>query len=206
MDNRRKTAIYCRTARADAAAIAAQEARLRAYADEHGYVDVIPYRDNGAAGNTLDRPAMNKLTADIKAGEIGAVLAVDAARIARTLTLMSEWRDLLDRHGVAFVALVDGGQTTAAELVYHIVGDYLLPALKLQNIPTEKRNQPLGRYARLRRAYLREHRPIEYNKLLMTERLYPHLWETDKAAANRLAFIGDVEIAHEVILSELVYA
>jgi hypothetical protein len=43
MSDTRKTAIYCRTACADAGAIAAQEARLRAYADEHGHADV--YRE-----------------------------------------------------------------------------------------------------------------------------------------------------------------
>ena len=92
------------------------------------------------------------------------------------------------------------------ELNYIEVGEYLLPALTLTPIPTEKKDMPLGRYARLRRAYLREHRPIEYNTLLLSERLFPHLWETDEAAAHRLETIADREAAHEIILSELVYA
>jgi hypothetical protein len=92
MSDTGKTAIYCRTARADA--IAVQEARLRAWAHEHGPADVIPYIDNGTAGTTLDRPTMNALAADIRSEKIGAVLAADAARIARTFSLMSEWREL----------------------------------------------------------------------------------------------------------------
>jgi DNA invertase Pin-like site-specific DNA recombinase len=126
MKQPRKTAIYCRTARADADAIAAQEARLRAYAYENGHADVIPYRDSGAAGNSLDRPAMNALTADIRAGKIGAVLVTDISRIARTLPLVSEWRKLLFEHGVKLV-IPTSGETPrpAIEITYIPAGDYL---------------------------------------------------------------------------------
>jgi hypothetical protein len=57
----------------------------------------------------------------------------------------------------------------------------------------------------MRRAYLREHRTITYNRLLLTERLFPHLREIDEAAQNRLTAIADRETAREVILAELVY-
>jgi hypothetical protein len=57
----------------------------------------------------------------------------------------------------------------------------------------------------LHRAYLREHRPILYSQLVLTERLFPLLWEIDEAAQTRLDAIGDIEIAHEIILAELVY-
>jgi site-specific DNA recombinase len=109
MDNRRKTAIYCRVALTDKGKIAAQEARLRAYAGEHGYGDIICHRDCGAAGTTLDRPAMNRLVAEIKAGEIGTVITADVSRIARTYPLAMEWRELTRKHGVTFVALADFG-------------------------------------------------------------------------------------------------
>ena len=36
------------------------------------------------------------------------------------------------------------------------------------------------------KAYLKEHRPILYNQLLMTEKLYPHLREIDETANSRL--------------------
>jgi hypothetical protein len=119
---------------------------------------------------------------------------------------MSEWRELLNEYGATLVISANSETShRAGNVAYIPVGDYLLPALKLQDVPAGKKNRSLGRYARLRRAYLREHRPIEYNKLLMSERIFPHLWEIDEAAASRLAVIGNAEIAHEVILSELVY-
>ena len=61
-------------------------------------------------------------------------------------------------------------------------GDYQIPDLKL----TEQPEKPLGKYGRMRRAYLKEHRPLIYNQLLLTEKLYPHLIEIDETAQSRL--------------------
>ena len=38
----------------------------------------------------------------------------------------------------------------------------------------------------MRKAYLKEHRPLIYNHLLMSEKLYPHLLEIDETAQSRL--------------------
>ena len=67
-------------------------------------------------------------------------------------------------------------------LTYTRNGDYLIPDLKLTEQPTK----PLGKYGRMRKAYLKEHRPILYNQLLMSEKLYPHLIEIDETAQSRL--------------------
>ena len=68
-------------------------------------------------------------------------------------------------------------------------GDYLLPCIRLSDPPDAP---PLGRYGRMHKEYLREHRPILYSRLVLS-------------AASRLEAIGDREIANEVILEELVY-
>ena len=88
------------------------------------------------------------------------------------------------------------------EIDYIVSGDYLLPALTLSDPPDA---QPLGLYGVLHKRYLWEHRPILYNRLLLTERLYPLCREVDEAAALRLVAIADRETAHEIILAELVY-
>ena len=38
----------------------------------------------------------------------------------------------------------------------------------------------------MRKAHLKEHRPLIYNQLLLTEKLYPHLIEIDETAQSRL--------------------
>jgi hypothetical protein len=87
---------------------------------------------------------------------------------------------------------------------YAKVGDYELPLIVLSESP-EDNFPPLGRYGRLRRAYLKEHRTILYNQMLMTETLFPHLREIDKAAQARFSVVTDPEVAREIILAELVY-
>ena len=67
-------------------------------------------------------------------------------------------------------------------LTYTMNGDYQIPDLKR----TEQPEKPLGKYGRMRKAYLKEHRPLIYNQLLLTEKLYPHLIEIDETAQSRL--------------------
>ena len=68
------------------------------------------------------------------------------------------------------------------ELTYIQNGDYLIPDLKL----SETEDKPLGKYGRMRKKYLQEHRPVLWNCLLLTEKLYPHLREIDETANSRL--------------------
>jgi hypothetical protein len=68
------------------------------------------------------------------------------------------------------------------ELSYTQVGDYLLPNLTLGDEPNAP---PIGRYGKMRRAFLKEHRPIQYSILLLSEQLFPHLREVDEIANER---------------------
>lgn len=68
------------------------------------------------------------------------------------------------------------------ELTYTRNGDYLIPDLTL----TEQPKKTLGKYGRMRKKYLQEHRPILWNQMILSETLYPHLWEIDETANRRL--------------------
>ena len=50
----------------------------------------------------------------------------------------------------------------SSNLSYTQTGDYLLPNLTLHQPKT-----PLGKYGRLRRTYLKKHRPVLYNTMLL---------------------------------------
>ncbi len=69
-----------------------------------------------------------------------------------------------------------------SELTYTQNGDYLIPDLSLSEQP----QTPLGKYGRMRKNYLKEHRPVLWNSLLLSEKLYPHLREIEEAANSRL--------------------
>ena len=68
------------------------------------------------------------------------------------------------------------------ELTYTRSGDYLIPNLSLQ----ETGMKPLGKYGRMRKKYLQEHRPVLWNSMILSEKLYPHLREIDETANSRL--------------------
>ena len=61
-------------------------------------------------------------------------------------------------------------------------GDYLIPDLSL----TEQESRPLGKYGRIRKKYLEEHRPILWNQMILNETLFPHLREIEDIANRRL--------------------
>ena len=69
-----------------------------------------------------------------------------------------------------------------SKLTYIRCGDYDIPNLKLSEQPETS----IGKYGRMRRRYLKEYRPALYNSLLLSEKLYPHLLETDEAANARM--------------------
>ena len=69
------------------------------------------------------------------------------------------------------------------ELTYRQTGDYLIPNLTL----SEQEEKPLGKYGRMRKTYLKEHRPILWNQLLLNGTLYPHLQGIDETANRRMA-------------------
>jgi hypothetical protein len=74
----------------------------------------------------------------------------------------------------------------SVQLTYTPVGDYLLPDIRLSEPPREL-TAPLGRYGRMRKAFLKDHRTITYNTMLLKETLFPHLRETEEAANGRMA-------------------
>ena len=111
----------------------------------------------------------------------------------------------------------------SSNLSYTQTGDYLLPNLTL--------NQPLGKYGRLRRTYLMNHRPVLYNTMLLNGSLYPTLTELEQTAAamkkqlmadllaknpapdkekNQMAWVQHMnslqEQVEEVIRTELIYS
>lgn len=68
------------------------------------------------------------------------------------------------------------------KLTYTRCGDYYIPDLKLSEQP----EAPIGKYGRMRQRYLKEHRPGLYSSLILSEKLYPHLLEIDRAAQERM--------------------
>ena len=72
-----------------------------------------------------------------------------------------------------------------SKLTYIRCGDYDIPKLK----HSEQPETSIVKYGRMRKSYLKEHRPILYNHLLMSEKLYSHLLEIERTAQGRVETI-----------------
>ncbi|MCD7881123.1 MAG: TnpV protein [Clostridiales bacterium] len=68
------------------------------------------------------------------------------------------------------------------DITYTKCVDYYLPNIAL----SDTAHYHIGKYGRMRRAFLQEHRPIQYSDLVLTEKLFLHLAEIDEACHNRL--------------------
>ena len=109
---------------------------------------------------------------------------------------------------------------------YSTIGDYQLP-----NLTLSQPKIPLGKYGRMRRTYLMNHRPVLYNTMLLSGSLYPHLMELEQNAAamkehlmtellaknpapdkeqNQMAWVQHMNSlkaqAEELVMTELIYS
>ena len=103
----KRTAIYCRTATREAAAIAQQHAALRRFAEEQDFDTLIRYEDNGYSANDLDRPAFCRLEQDIRDGKVARVLTTSISRLGRNTPEVMKWLVWLRGQGSEIFTLDD---------------------------------------------------------------------------------------------------
>ena len=70
------------------------------------------------------------------------------------------------------------------ELNYICCGDYYIPDIRL---PEE--NRPIGRWGRMHRDYLKKNRPIRFNDLVLSGKLWTYLADLNEQAQSRLELI-----------------
>ena len=83
-------------------------------------------------------------------------------------------------------------------LEYTLVEDCSLPNLTL----TEEQ-RPIGKWGRMHRDYLKEHRPILFNDLVLSDRLWTYLADLNEQAQDRLSLIIEQMKASEGVTEEL---
>ena len=73
--------------------------------------------------------------------------------------------------------------TVRNEIHYAQVGEYQLPLLILSQTDDA---DPLGKYSRMRLAYLKNQRPVLYHQMLFSGSLWQHLQDVQKTACEWL--------------------
>src|SRR6266545_1643502 len=72
------------------------------------------YDDGGYSGGSTDRPALQRLLADIKAGKIDVIVVYKVDRLTRSLADFAKLVELFDGHGVSFVSVTQQFNTTTS--------------------------------------------------------------------------------------------
>ena len=84
-------------------------------------------------------------------------------------------------------------------LWYELIGDYYIPVLTLSS----EEQRPIGKWGRMHRDYLKEHRPILFNDLVLSDRLWTYLADLNEQAQDRLSLIIEQMKASEGVTEEL---
>jgi DNA invertase Pin-like site-specific DNA recombinase len=72
------------------------------------------YDDGGYSGGSLERPALQRLLADIEAGRIDVIVVYKVDRLTRALSDFAKLVEVFDRRGVSFVSITQQFNTTTS--------------------------------------------------------------------------------------------
>ena len=84
------------------------------------------------------------------------------------------------------------------QITYIKTGDYYIPDWTL---PEETR--PIGRWGRMHRDYLKEHRPVVFNQLVLSGNLWTYLADINEQAQHRMEVLVKQMMATEGVTEEL---
>jgi DNA invertase Pin-like site-specific DNA recombinase len=92
----------------------AAQAYVKSQAHEGWKLIRDPYDDGGFSGGSMERPALQKLLADIKERRIDVVVVYKVDRLTRSLTDFGKLVELFDEHSVSFVSVTQSFNTTTS--------------------------------------------------------------------------------------------
>src|SRR3954469_16073973 len=72
------------------------------------------YDDGGYSGGSTDRPALQRLLDEVKAGKVDTIVVYKVDRLTRSLADFAKLVELFDKHGVSFVSVTQQFNTTTS--------------------------------------------------------------------------------------------
>lgn len=127
-----RCAIYTRVSTSDQAdqeysSLESQRETAEAYiaSQRHAGWECLPerYNDGGYTGANTDRPAFQRLLADIEAGRVDCIICYKLDRLTRSLIDFMKTLEILQRHDVTLVSVTQAFDTSTAtgKLMMHIL-------------------------------------------------------------------------------------
>ena len=92
----------------------AAQAYIRSQAHAGWTLTRTKYDDGGFSGGNTDRPALQRLLADIRAGKIDVIVVYKVDRLTRSLADFAKLVELFDAHDVSFVSVTQQFNTTTS--------------------------------------------------------------------------------------------
>ena len=92
----------------------AASAYIRSQAHAHWTLVRTRYDDGGFSGGSTDRPALQRLLADVTAGKVQIIVVYKVDRLTRSLADFAKLVELFDAHGVSFVSVTQQFNTTTS--------------------------------------------------------------------------------------------
>ncbi len=90
------------------------EAYIKSQAHEGWHLVPTSYDDGGYSGGSMERPALQRLLADIRSGQIDTVVVYKVDRLTRSLSDFARLVEHFDDHEVSFVSVTQSFNTTTS--------------------------------------------------------------------------------------------
>src|SRR5215510_11541917 len=90
------------------------EAYIRSQQHEGWALARTHYDDGGFSGGNIERPALQQLLAEIRAGRVDIVIVYKVDRLTRSLADFARLVEIFDKEGVSFVSVTQQFNTTSS--------------------------------------------------------------------------------------------
>jgi DNA invertase Pin-like site-specific DNA recombinase len=92
----------------------ASQAYIRSQAQAGWMLLRTKYDDGGYSGGNTDRPSLQRLLEDVRAGKVDVIVVYKVDRLTRSLADFAKLVELFDRHNVSFVSVTQQFNTTTS--------------------------------------------------------------------------------------------
>ena len=157
-----------------------QESLLREFVQQHRLSVYDTYIDDGWSGTNFDRPAFQRMIADIEAKKVNMVITKDLSRLGRDYILTGHYMErYFPEHQVRYISLLDGIDTgvdsTANDITPFraIMNDMYAKDISKKIKSVKRDKQRKGKFIGGKPVYGYKMHPTEKNKIVIDEEVAP---------------------------------
>ena len=180
-----RVALYIRLSKEDESeepsqSVQNQESLLREFVQQHRLSVYDTYIDDGWSGTSFDRPAFQRMIADIEAKKVNMVITKDLSRLGRDYIMTGHYMErYFPEHRVRYISLLDGIDTgvdsTANDITPFraIMNDMYAKDISKKIKSVKRDKQRKGQFIGGKPVYGYKMHPTEKNKIVVDEEVAP---------------------------------